>query len=466
MNTLPPNLGARLRQIAQSTTQPLPALDAITPDPPELAPGQRLAVQIIDQLADGSYRARSALGNLRLELQQHAEAGAALDLEVTETRIPVVVARIVRSLPDGAAAPAASGARTEFTPTGRMIASLLADPEPAPQPLTVARALGADAPDTAGLASALRGAVESSGLFYEAHQALWVAGKFPLERLRQEPQARYAAPAAPAAGTQAPPAAERTGTPPPEVPAAARASIAPAGLQPFAETTQPGTLPPAASLGLPLPEAAPLTGAGAQITTAEAGATDSPLPQPDAAKLPPGGEQTGSAAEPGQQITARLPGYLPARTAIGADQPDALPRPAALAAGTRDAALPEELRPLVRSQLDALAGSPMAWMGQAWPGAPMKLELWPPEPSPDESSAGNAGAEQSWTTRITLHLPQLGEVQALLVLHADRSLSLRLSGSDAARVEFSAAAPRLAQALSDAALPLAQFDLQAEQSNE
>ncbi|MBL8481557.1 MAG: flagellar hook-length control protein FliK, partial [Rhodocyclaceae bacterium] len=121
-----------------------------------------------------------------------------------------------------------------------------------------------------------------------------------------------------------------------------------------------------------------------------------------------------------------------------------------------------ELRPLVRSQLDALAGSNMSWQGLAWPGVAMKLEMWRPDETPEDSASGTTQSEQSWTTRISLQLPELGEVSALLVLHADRSLSVRMAGSAAARAEFAAGAPQLALALSDAALPLAHFEIQAQ----
>lgn len=47
-------------------------------------------------------------------------------------------------------------------------------------------------PEAARLAAALQKAVESSGLFYEAHLAKWVKGQWPIERIRQEPQDRLA----------------------------------------------------------------------------------------------------------------------------------------------------------------------------------------------------------------------------------------------------------------------------------
>lgn len=42
----------------------------------------------------------------------------------------------------------------------------------------------------AEIAKTVRHAAEKSGLFYESHQARWVAGDYPLQELRQEPQAR------------------------------------------------------------------------------------------------------------------------------------------------------------------------------------------------------------------------------------------------------------------------------------
>jgi Flagellar hook-length control protein FliK len=48
------------------------------------------------------------------------------------------------------------------------------------------------------LAQALTRALVQSGLFYESHQAEWVAGRRPLETLLQEPQARLSQPQIPA----------------------------------------------------------------------------------------------------------------------------------------------------------------------------------------------------------------------------------------------------------------------------
>jgi len=64
--------------------------------------------------------------------------------------------------------------------------------------------------DAEGLVPPLRQAVERSGLFYESHQAEWVAGRRSLEALRAEPQAAAVTKAAQADETSPQPAGDRT----------------------------------------------------------------------------------------------------------------------------------------------------------------------------------------------------------------------------------------------------------------
>jgi hypothetical protein len=74
----------------------------------------------------------------------------------------------------------------------------------------------------------------------------------------------------------------------------------------------------------------------------------------------------------------------------------------------------EELRPLVRQQLDLLAGQPIQWQGQVWPGATMRWEIVvpPPEDETDRRTPEPDAGELACTTRIELALPTLGEVSA------------------------------------------------------
>lgn len=108
-------------------------------------------------------------------------------------------------------------------------------------PLRLAQTL--PLPDTQGqrpqgeaIAEHLQQSLEKSGLFYEKHQARWVAGDYPLAALKLEPQARLHA-LLPGAGTPGPPpSGEQTGAPHAEVVSAAVANEGESLAQrPFAE---------------------------------------------------------------------------------------------------------------------------------------------------------------------------------------------------------------------------------------
>src|SRR5581483_11054439 len=58
------------------------------------------------------------------------------------------------------------------------------------RPTELVPLLPAPPTEAAPLAPALQRAIENSGLFYEAHLAKWLNGDYPLERIREEPQAR------------------------------------------------------------------------------------------------------------------------------------------------------------------------------------------------------------------------------------------------------------------------------------
>ncbi len=183
---IPNDLAARLRLLTESVVNPVSAVHEISAELPELAVGQRFAARIESALPDGSFRALVAGRSLTLALPQSAAPGDTLEL--------VVAARTPRLI---VAEQAAEGASRQSPPTlsraARMIGTLLAGDEAAPRPATISRTaplLPAAQPLAALLAPALRQAIVESGLFYEAHQALWVAGRYPAEALAREPQAR------------------------------------------------------------------------------------------------------------------------------------------------------------------------------------------------------------------------------------------------------------------------------------
>lgn len=80
---------------------------------------------------------------------------------------------------------------------------------------------------------------------------------------------------------------------------------------------------------------------------------------------------------------------------------------------------------LVRLQLETLANAAFNWQGEAWPGARMQWDI------AEHAAAPEAGETASWSSRLLVHLPRLGEVEARLTL-AQNQLVLRLVAPESA----------------------------------
>ncbi len=161
---------------------------------PRISPGQVVQGRVIARLHDGDYAVSVGGQTLRMGLPARFRAGDLLELVLVGTEPQLTFALAAQY-------PSAAGATV--SEAGRLAATLAA---PSGEPtwaaaLTHATPLAA-APDApAELAQALQRSVERSGLFYESHQAQWVAGERTLEQLLLEPQTRLApaiAPGAPA----------------------------------------------------------------------------------------------------------------------------------------------------------------------------------------------------------------------------------------------------------------------------
>jgi hypothetical protein len=110
-----------------------------------------------------------------------------------------------------------------------------------------------------------------------------------------------------------------------------------------------------------------------------------------------------------------------ANSLAGTDAPrhtPAAPSPSALAASAAAAADPNGLHPqttlMVRQQLDVLAQQTINWRGEAWPNADMDWEI-------RRDPNGAADADQAtWSTRLGLILPRLGEIEARISLSGNQ----------------------------------------------
>ena len=171
-----------------------------------LAPGQRLFAEIQAQLPNGAFRALVGERPITLALPFAAKPGDTLELEVTESEGELQLAVVAnRGAGETATAnKAGESVATTLSQTGRLILDLIGNTDDpgsraAPAPLNGNQPLVSSFPDQAAdLAPILQNALSKSGVFYEAHQARWVAGELPTEVLQQEPQGKLSEHLAPA----------------------------------------------------------------------------------------------------------------------------------------------------------------------------------------------------------------------------------------------------------------------------
>jgi hypothetical protein len=175
--------------------------------------GERLQAVVESALAGSRYLVR--IDQLAFDVQLPADVRVGDRLQLTyagATPRPQFV--LVQEEPPPSPG---TSARLDLSREGRALAAALA-PETAhdapvarsattllPTPAVLLQA----APDaTAPLVAALKGAIDSSGLFYESHLGEWVEGTRPMETVLREPQARLALAPEPSQPTPQSPRAE------------------------------------------------------------------------------------------------------------------------------------------------------------------------------------------------------------------------------------------------------------------
>jgi hypothetical protein len=87
-------------------------------------------------------------------------------------------------------------------------------------------------------------------------------------------------------------------------------------------------------------------------------------------------------------------------------------------------------------QLNIIENNQLAWRGEIWPGQFMDMDI--DLPAPDDQQSGNSENEDNRqagaiSTRITLHLPELGTVMARLTL-IDQRVTVNIEAQDAQTV--------------------------------
>jgi hypothetical protein len=385
MALIPPDAGIRMRLQGEIPTQPQPVapLPEIPFDLPELAVGQAFTARIQEEMPQNVYKALVAGKMLTLQLPEGAKTGDTLELVVVDRTPRLLIAQLAPP-PAQTTAPGEPYPHATFSRAAQLIGSLLLQEGEAPQPAPLNRGQPLlSQPPLRGseLVPALAKAVSQSGMFYEAHQAQWVAGQMPLEQLLQEPQAQRSAPAV---------------------------------LEQLARQPAHEGKAPAAVMGNPTAAAAPAD------------------EQRQAARAPTSLLQPLFGAE--------------SRSEAASTQPQAT----ALAHS-----VPEEFRPLVQQQLDAVATQRLVWHGEAWPNQHIEWEIV----NEDGRRSAENGEDDvaSWRTTLKLDTPGLGHVDASLRL-TPAGLQMNIAtplGTTAARMQ--GRAPELAASLEAAGVTLLSF---------
>lgn len=171
------------------------------------------------------------------------------------------------------------------------------------------------------------------------------------------------------------------------------------------------TLPIEKLLTQPQGRLSPLLQAVPQATANEQNAASALASEVVRAKNP---ESTAIAASPSTAAQNSVADVAAAKAGLSAGQPVAT-----------------DLLPIVQQQLEALASQTYVWQGQAWPGQAMQWEIV--EENGGRQGKGDDAEPAPWQTRLTLTMPQLGEVRASLrIAGGELALSLSTQSSDAA----------------------------------
>ncbi|TNC99702.1 MAG: hypothetical protein FD121_198 [Gallionellaceae bacterium] len=180
-------LAAALTKLALND-KPLIAAATDKPNPKpglKLEIGQQVQGTVQAQTAPGQFQVRIADHVVQLQLPAFVRSGDLISLQVTSLQ-----PRLAFSL-SSATNPVSTS--EQLSSASRMLSSMTQQPLEQPYVKSLQRAplwiaSQASAPDTTVLADKLHNALSHSGLFYESHQAQWIAGMRSTPQLMQEPQ--------------------------------------------------------------------------------------------------------------------------------------------------------------------------------------------------------------------------------------------------------------------------------------
>lgn len=412
---IPGDLASKLRQLSESVVQPLAVIHKLPPNLPEFVAGQQFTAQIQNPLPDGSYQALVAGKMVTLALPHSVKSGDVLELIVTGQKDESVTARL--ATPHTAATE--ETAQSTLSQTGRLISQLLTGKLSAQQTPSLAKGEALLPESTANnpqqLASKLQQAVTHSGVFYESHVKAWAEGRMPLATLLNEPQAQFMQANKLASALQqiiansvAGNATAHTGL--------QEASILSNGLAAGVEINPQNLI--AGTLDTNTQgeseQSHTVNAEDSGITDAKGNVID---PSPNAQDEH--GAQNGGVSKANDQLQSlqhNLQSGSAQQSAQGAQ-----------------GRIPDALMPVLYQQLETMATHQMQWQFQAWPGMNVQWSLV--DPDQEEGGSAAQGDEiKAWRSNLRLQLPNLGEIDAQLIL-SPQGLSIRLDTDNQATAQ-------------------------------
>jgi hypothetical protein len=181
----------QLQLLVKTVAAPLIEVAETPLEAPEWVPGQRLQAVVLSNLPNGRFQVLVSDHELDMNLPRNTQPGEKLELTfVAANPRPTFVLTRDMPLPQGVPSDA------KLSQAARFLGALLRGDVPATgkeQAATVGRAtplLPGPPTDAPELARQLGKVLSQSGMFYESHQAQWVAGQRPLAELLLEPQGR------------------------------------------------------------------------------------------------------------------------------------------------------------------------------------------------------------------------------------------------------------------------------------
>lgn len=183
----------QLQLLIKVSAPPLIEVAESTLQLPQLVPGQRLQATVLASLPNGRFQVLIGDNILDLNLPKNTQPGERLDLTYVsnQPRLTFALTSDIRarvaSLP---AQPSVS-----ISDSAKFLGALLQKvseqaANQATSQVKLSPLLSGAPASTQDFAKILQSALSQSGLFYESHQAQWVAGERPVSDLLQEPQGK------------------------------------------------------------------------------------------------------------------------------------------------------------------------------------------------------------------------------------------------------------------------------------